>query len=340
MPSSYTSRGIELMATGEYTDSWGGTTNNNLSLINQIVSSNLAISTTGGTVTLTSDQASNLSYTVSGTLASAATIVFPNRGGFFLVSNATSGSFTLTVKTNTGTGVIISQGTQQLVYSDGTNMLYGSQNSSSFPTGYVGHYFGTGGLSGWVPCNGGTIGSASSSATLRANADCQSLFYLLWPYTSLTVSGGRGASAAADWSANKTIAVPDLRGRALAGLDGMGASLAGRLSSATISGGVDTVGSSGGAETITLDTTQIPAHGHTATADTAGAHDHTVSLQFLSAIQAGSGALVASRMSNTTTTTTSSAGTHTHTINVSSTGGGAAHNNVQPSMLVSIYIKL
>jgi hypothetical protein len=71
---------------------------------------------------------------------------------------------------------------------------------------------------GWVVANGGTIGSASSGAT-RANADTQNLFTAWWTDYSdaqlpiLTSAGGastRGASAAADWAANKRLTVFDL----------------------------------------------------------------------------------------------------------------------------------
>lgn len=74
---------------------------------------------------------------------------------------------------------------------------------------------------GWIVGNGGTIGSASSGAS-RANSDTQALFTLWWTdYTDaqlpiLTSAGGastRGASAAADWAANKRLTVFDVRDR-------------------------------------------------------------------------------------------------------------------------------
>jgi hypothetical protein len=74
--------------------------------------------------------------------------------------------------------------------------------------------------SGWVLANDGTIGSASSGATNRANADTQALFTLLWDYPDALapVIDGRGASAAADWAANKQIRLLRVAGRAIAGL--------------------------------------------------------------------------------------------------------------------------
>jgi len=78
--------------------------------------------------------------------------------------------------------------------------------------------------------NDGTIGSASSSATTRANADTQALYTLLWNNVSNTyapVSGGRGASAAADFAANKTIKLLSFMGRAI-GVAGAGSGLTSR----------------------------------------------------------------------------------------------------------------
>lgn len=81
---------------------------------------------------------------------------------------------------------------------------------------------------GWLKANGSTIGNASSGGTARANADTSALFAVIWNSTSNTdfpiqdSSGGastRGASAAADFAANKRLPVPDLRGEFVRGLD-------------------------------------------------------------------------------------------------------------------------
>lgn len=93
---------------------------------------------------------------------------------------------------------------------------------------------------GWVRQNAKTIGSATSGATERANNDCQNLFLFLWAnYTDAKcpVVGGRGVSAAADWGANKLITLPDMRGRAGFGLDGMGNARANVIPDANVAGG-------------------------------------------------------------------------------------------------------
>ena len=105
---------------------------------------------------------------------------------------------------------------------------------------------------GWVLHDDGTIGNAASGGTTRANADTSALFTLLWANfadAQAAVSTGRGASAAADYAANKTIALPKALGR-LMGVAGAGSGLTSR-----------TVGVTVGAET----------HTHTGTTDNANA---------------------------------------------------------------------
>jgi len=72
----------------------------------------------------------------------------------------------------------------------------------------------------WVLMDDGSIGDASSGATTRANADTLNLYTLLWNNLADTyapVSSGRGATAAADYAAHKTLTLPRTVGRALCG---------------------------------------------------------------------------------------------------------------------------
>lgn len=89
---------------------------------------------------------------------------------------------------------------------------------------------------GFVRMNGQTLGSLTSGATEYAAADAVSLFEYLWnrlPDYIAAVSTGRGASAAADFAANKTIVIPTMQGRLAAGLDDMGAAAANVLQVST-----------------------------------------------------------------------------------------------------------
>lgn len=109
---------------------------------------------------------------------------------------------------------------------------------------------------GWVRANARTIGAAASGGTERANADAEDLFLYLWTNFSNTlcpVTGGRGASAAADWAANKVIATLDMRSKAPFGLDDMGNTAAG------ITGGSTSAAASVGASTYTILTANLPS---------------------------------------------------------------------------------
>jgi len=199
-------------------------------------------------------------------------------------------------------------------------------------TGDIKAVYGTGVITGFVRANARTIGSATSGATERANSDTSALFAFLWNVDAgLAVSGGRGISAAADWAAPKTIALPDFRGRVLAGFDDMGNSAAGRLTPTSGMSGFG-IGGAGGAQTYALTLAQVPA-GITSS----GAYSDIVrgSLGNFSfgvggtAISAGngSGALSSTGLSpsgNLTSTNT----------------GGLAHPIIQPTIFVTTYLKL
>lgn len=157
--------------------------------------------------------------------------------------------------------------------------------------------------SGWVMCDDGTIGNAASGGTTRANADTEDLFTLLWTNVSDTyaaVSGGRGASAAADYAANKTIALTKMLGRALA-IAGSGASLTTRA-----------LGFTTGTETQTLTEANLASH------------DHSVGISSVGAYQAGANGAMQ----------------QTSSLNTGNAGSGTAHNNMQPSTFLNAMVKL
>ena len=197
----------------------------------------------------------------------------------------------------------------------------------AMPVGALLDYLGTTAPTGWVLASSGTIGSAASSASQRANADTEDLFSLLWNNFSNTEliiqdSAGsdtiRGLSAAADFAANKRMPTPDLRGRIAAGLDNLGGSSANRITATE----ADTIGKSTGTETHTLITSEMPAHTHNFeyVVDNTGA-------TYTRFIKAGS----ENGTSNSLVTNTTS---------VVTSGGGAAHNNTQPTFFCGKIIKL
>lgn len=197
-------------------------------------------------------------------------------------------------------------------------------------TGDIKSRYGTGVLSGFVRLNGRSIGSATSGATERANADVQALFEYLWAAdTTLAVGGGRGASANADWAANKPLTLPNARGRALIGLDNMGNSAEGVVTAATA------LGWRGGAQTHTLAVSEMPNHDHGGATGSAGSYFN--SLSNIVANLFGTFSFPGGGNAGFTNFTVNIPN-HTHTI--AAQGGGAAHNNMQPSMAVTLYMKI
>lgn len=231
-----------------------------------------------------------------------------------------------------------------LVWCASLSIWVGIAGGSQGPlVGEIKAYSGTSAPGGWLRCNGTTIGSAASGAT-RANADTEALFRHLWDNYGngvCAVSSGRGGSAAADFAANKTLALPDLRGRGLFGLDGMGNSAAGRLATATID--ETTNGASGGADTVTLSEANIPPHSHTFSANTStgGAHQHTYDEQSNQQHPTGTGSSEARGTFNNSQLT-GSAGDHFHSVSgtTSSVGSGTAVDKLPPCFLVTWLIKL
>jgi microcystin-dependent protein len=106
-----------------------------------------------------------------------------------------------------------------------------------------------------------------------------------------------------------TFTMPDWRGRVVAFKDNMGGSAAGRLTNTVMSPNGNTLGAVGGTQTHTLSTAETPAHTHTVDRS---ANLGTTNTNYFRrgdpADAAGSG-------------------------NTGSTGGGAAHNNTQPTMI-------
>jgi microcystin-dependent protein len=211
--------------------------------------------------------------------------------------------------------------------------------SSSWSTGDIKLTIKSVADSGWVLMNDGTIGNASSGGTSRANADTEDLFTLLWNNISDTyapVSSGRGANAAADFAANKTITLLSALGRAL-GIAGSGSGLTAR-----------TLGQVLGTETHQLSESELAQHNHaiSLTSGTQSAnHTHTNGGGDGTFRGGGGGTQVASGSGTGIeggSVTSNQSADHTHSIagNSGNSGTNSAHNNMQPTLFLNIMIKL
>jgi len=173
------------------------------------------------------------------------------------------------------------------------------------PVGAVLDYAGTTAPTGWLFCYGQEISRTTYAALFTA--------------ISTTYGVGNGTT---------TFNVPDLRGRVVAGQDDMGGTSANRLTG--LSGGVDgdVLGGAGGSQSHTLTVTEMPSHSHSDSGHAHGTQAYDVAGAGSFGLQAGGGAQRAG-----------SSGTHTGWAVLSNTGGGGAHNNVQPTLILNKIIK-
>jgi len=185
-----------------------------------------------------------------------------------------------------------------------------SAASAIMPPGGLIPYAGILAPSGWLLCDGGTIGDVSSGADSE-NADYETLFDLI-----KTLYGNAGTEVFAN---GDTVLLPDLRGRVIAGQDDMGGPSANRLTG--LSGGIDgrLLGATGGLESHLLTAAQSGLR----------SHNHSISSSTLTG-SGGPDPRVSSVGSNT-----GGAGN----ISSSGTDASSAHNNVQPTIILNYIIK-
>lgn len=161
-------------------------------------------------------------------------------------------------------------------------------------------------LSGMIMPYAGTS-APSGWLLLYGQAISRSTYSDLFAVIGVTYGSGNGST---------TFNVPDLRGRTVAGQDDMGGSSANRLTGQ--SGGLngDTLGASGGTETHTLTEAELPSHTHENTFGTASINsNYAGGITGIIPTSEGSG------------------------VDTRATGGGNAHNNVQPTFILNYIIK-
>ena len=122
---------LELITTGEKSGTWGTITNTNLQILEQASTGVLELGVSSGTVALSlanhaTATGKSFYYKLTGTLSGNVTVTMPDSAErVFVVEDATnrsSNSYTVTVKTVSGTGVTLPAGSVTLLFSYGTNI--------------------------------------------------------------------------------------------------------------------------------------------------------------------------------------------------------------------------
>lgn len=212
----------------------------------------------------------------------------------------------------------------------GDAVSLGFMANASAPVGVIMDFAGDFAPDGWFLCDGRSLSRTTYSA----------LFAVIG-----TKFGSNSAT---------TFKVPDLRGRVIAGLDNMGGSNAGRITSAGGGFAANSIGATGGVQAVAITMSQMPshnhgsggAHTHTGSTNTVGDHSHSMSGVFRTTSSGGGGW---SNLTNTVagSSMTGSAGAHSHTVTINSggahthntEGGNQPHSNMQPTMVMNKIIR-
>jgi hypothetical protein len=134
MASSYSADlRLELMATGEKSGTWGDITNTNLTILQQAIAGYEEVSIAGGVQNtpltfsngLVSD-GKNAVIKFIGTITGNQTVTIPDTiEKTYIISNGTTGAFTVELKTASGTGVTFgtTDKSTKILFADGTNIV-------------------------------------------------------------------------------------------------------------------------------------------------------------------------------------------------------------------------
>ena len=134
MPSSYSNDiKLELMVTGEKAGTWGTITNTNLQILEQASTGYLSLAVGAADVALTltdgaTSNGKNIFFKLTGTLTGERVFAVQD------TTNRSSSHYTLTVKTVSGTGVLVPAGSTVQLYSDGTNISSGLLTKGYYTT--------------------------------------------------------------------------------------------------------------------------------------------------------------------------------------------------------------
>lgn len=314
MPSTYDPLlRLEKQAIAENANTWGDKLNENYVLAAEAIAGYSSIAVGGsGSYSLsvanapTSDEARKAILALTGTLTGDRTIIIPSTSKVYFFRLATTGAYTVTVKTATGTGVVLSSSNVNCVVCDGTDCYFASETnrvnragdtmtgaltiSSGNLTTTTGDIVAT---AGDIVATAGDLDATAGYVRQQGSILIPPGMIMAWPAASVPSGwllcygqslstttyaalfaiiaytyGGSGAS----------FTLPDLRGRSIFGKDDMGGTAASRLTTAISNVDGTTLGAVGGDQRSQLHTHVLTDVGHTHSI-TDKTHTHLVSYE-------------------------------------------------------------
>lgn len=300
MPTT-TNRGYSVPVTGTEVDTWGDNAlNPNFATIDQNLGAITSLSLSNTDVTLNAAQYACGTIILTGTLTGNLAVIFPSVQGWWSVDNQTTGNFVVTLKTASGNVIGMPPGEQIDI------QVNGSSGVKFRNLGRVGSemFLATTAVPAWI---------TACTIPPYLNEDGSTFSAITYPALAAFLGG---------------TTLPDARGRGRFNLN----QTTGRITTAGSGIDGDTLFASGGAQEVTLDTTQIPAHLHSITDKS---HSHLA--RYAEGIAGGSGT---TRVTNVNTDTSgntwSTQNSFTGITGTNNAGGGLAHNNVPPAYIGGI----
>ena len=139
-----------------------------------------------GTYTLAGTELNRIAYNFTGVLTGNREIIVPNTVQQYWVSNATTGAYTLTVKTSAVAGITVNQNARAILYCDGTSVVNADTSTIAVPLPI------TQGGTNAITANGALInlGGTATGIALFTSASQAAAWVALGVAPSGTVDGG------------------------------------------------------------------------------------------------------------------------------------------------------
>lgn len=331
--ATYTNaNGIKKISTGDEAGTWGESTNTNFDIIDRASSgynSSLNIDGLSGSGTsgdpyvlpmsliaeLKNGHYKAIRFTSSGTLSSDTYLLLEqnSQSRIYMFLNNTTGGQNIIVSQGSGANVTIATGKSSIILADGAGAGAAVTDFTSTISNLSSPV-----MTGTPTAPTAAIGTDSTQIATTAFVKdiIPSGVILLW-------SGSTGSIPAGWVLCDGTNSTPDLRDRFVVG-----------------AGSTYAVGATGGADSVTLTTSQIPSHNHTATSTSSVSdpgHSHTFAGSTASGGE-GRADRDGSRTTKTTNAATTGISVSTST-SIGNTGGGGSHENRPPYYALAYIMK-
>jgi hypothetical protein len=167
-------------ATGELSGTWGDTVNQGITdLVDAAIAGRTSIAMADADYTLSTangaaDESRYMMLNMTGALTAPRNVVCPTSAKLYIIKNATTGGFAITLKTTAGTGISVANGATMFLACDGTNVVDAFSKINADVTGNL-----TGNVTGDASGNAATAtlaGAVSVTATASGAKDI-ALYY-------------------------------------------------------------------------------------------------------------------------------------------------------------------